>query len=63
MIFLWKEKNMNFELDYKENDLPPTFHKENQNKPAKLMLSSKTSNKSYYQNLQKKILKVFPDQK
>ncbi|HOQ79106.1 MAG TPA: trigger factor [Candidatus Absconditabacterales bacterium] len=64
-IFIGKEKNMNFELDYKENDLPPTFHKrKSEQTPAKINVIIKDIKQIILPEFtEENIKKFFPDQK
>ncbi|OQB41214.1 MAG: trigger factor [candidate division CPR1 bacterium ADurb.Bin160] len=56
---------MNFELDYKENDLPPTFHKrKSEQTPAKINVIIKDIKQIILPEFtEENIKKFFPDQK
>jgi trigger factor len=64
-IFLWKEKGKDFEIDYKEKDLPPTFHKRKQEKtPTKIKITVKDIKQVVLPEFtEETIKKLFPDQK
>ncbi len=64
-IFVSKEKWKDFEIDYKEKDLPPTFHKRKQEKtPAKIKITIKDIKKVVLPDFtEESIQKLFPDQK
>ena len=64
-IFVSKEKWKDFEIDYKEKDLPPTFHKRKQEKsPAKIKITIKDIKKVVLPEFtEETIKKLFPDQK
>ncbi len=64
-IFVSKEKWKDFEIDYKEKDLPPTFYKRKQEKsPAKIKITIKDIKKVVLPEFtEETIKKLFPDQK
>ena len=64
-IFIWKQKDKDFELDYKEKDLPHTFHKrKSEQVPAKIKVSIKDIKQIVLAEFTKEnIQKLFPDQK
>lgn len=64
-IFVWKEKNKDFDIDYKEKDLPPTFHKRKQEKtPSKIKITIKDIKQVILPDFtEETINKLFPDQK
>ena len=63
--FLWKEKAKDFEIDYKEKDLPATFHKRKQEEtPAKIKITPKDIKTMILPKFtEETITKLFPDQK
>lgn len=64
-IFIWKEKGKDFDIDYKEKDLPPTFHKRKQEKaPSKIKIIIKDIKEVILPDFtEETITKLFPDQK
>jgi len=64
-IFIWKEKDKDFELDYKEKDLPHTFHKrKSEQNPAKIKVTVKDIKQVVLAEFtEENIKKLFPDQK
>ncbi len=64
-IFVGKEKWKDFEIEYKEKDLPPTFHKRKQEEtPAKIKITVKDIKEVVLPEFDEKtIKKLFPDQK
>jgi len=64
-IFVGKEKGKDFDIDYKEKDLPPTFHKRKQEKtPKKIKIIIKDIKKVVLPDFTEEIInKLFPDQK
>lgn len=63
--FIWKEKWKDFEIAYKEKELPPTFHKRKSEKdPKKIKVTVKDIKKVVLPEFtEEKIQKLFPDQK
>lgn len=63
--FIWKEKEKDFEIAYKEKELPPTFHKRKSEKdPKKIKVTIKDIKKVVLPEFtEEKIQKLFPDQK
>ena len=63
--FIWKEKGKDFEIAYKEKDLPPTFHKRKSEKdPKKIKVTVKDIKKVVLPEFtEEKIQKLFPEQK
>ena len=63
--FIWKEKWKDFEIAYKEKELPPTFHKRKSEKdPKKIKVTIKDIKKVVLPEFtEEKIQKLFPDQK
>lgn len=64
-VFIGKEKAKDFEIDYKEKDLPATFHKRKQEEtPAKIKIIAKDIKTMILPKFtEKTITKLFPDQK
>lgn len=63
--FVWKEKWKDFEIAYKEKDLPATFHKRKSEKdPKTIRITVKDIKKVILPEFtEEKIQKLFPDQK
>lgn len=63
--FIWKEKWKDFEIAYKEKELPPTFHKRKSEKdPKKIKVTVKDIKKVVLPEFtEEKIQKLFPEQK
>lgn len=64
-VFVWKEKGKDFDLEYKEKDLPAVFHKRKQEKtPSKIKVNIKDVKKVILPDFTEETLqKLFPDQK
>ena len=64
-IFIGKETAKDFEIDYKEKDLPATFHKRKQEEtPAKIKITPKDIKTMILPEFtEETITKLFPDQK
>ena len=63
--FIWKEKGKDFEISYKEKDLPATFQKRKaEQEPKKIRVTVKDIKKVVLPEFtEEKIQKLFPDQK
>ncbi len=64
-VFIWKEKTKDFEIDYKEKDIPATFHKRKQEEtPTKIKIIAKDIKTVVLPKFtEETITKLFPDQK